>query len=400
MAFPLAAPRAPSPTLASLSTPIERLVVALALTTAVAACSDSTASGGPEAPASIPNETADAGTALSPEQAACDAETATLQTKIDAAHAKTTNAVLALKDPVCGTRVIPSGPGNLTAAHLHRIGSVTKTYVGAVVLALASEGALGLDDTLDAFAVDVPNAAGITVRQLLTHTSGLFNYTDDATFIAEATSSKRTYTPAALVAIGTKHDPYFAPGKGWHYSNTNYVLLGMIAEQKGGAKISALVRRRILDKLGLGATFLEGEEALVGTLAIGTSETGEDLTDAYGPTWSWAAGAMVATPSDVASWIEALASGTFHDAATQKAMLTTVSAGNGTDYGLGIMGLRATITGGLGPGFGHGGDIPGYHTQAFYFPDKKTTLVAIVDSDADSPNDLTLAAIEVLTKPK
>jgi D-alanyl-D-alanine carboxypeptidase len=98
-------------------------------------------------------------------------------------------------------------------------------------------------------------------------------------------------------------------------------------------------------------------------------------------------------------WIEKVGSGTFYDAAQQKELLTTVPTGMANlDYGLGIIVFGAAITAGAGIGIGHDGDIPGYHTQAFHFPDKKTTLVAIVDSDAESANDVSLAALQVLFK--
>ena len=145
------------------------------------------------------------------------------------------------------------------------------------------------------------------------------------------------------------------------------------------------------------ATFFAGEEPVVGTLAKGRDTAGTDVTNYADPSYAWAAGAMVATPGDVALWIEQLGAGSFYDAATQ-ALVTTpaaMSSQNGGSYGLGIEMLDASITG-IGPAFGHGGDIAGYHTQAFYFPEKKTTIVAIVDSDADNPNNVSLVALSVL----
>lgn len=303
---------------------------------------------------------------------------------------------MAVKNDACGVRVLTSGPSKLDAAKLHRVGSVTKTYVAAVVLALASEGALSLDDGVSKFVSGVPNGDAITVRQLLNHTSGIFNYTEDSAFMREALAGTKT-TPRAIVDVAAKHPTYFAPGGGWHYSNTGYVLLGMIAEQAGKAKLGELVRKRVLDKAGLKGTFFDGEEPLGGELATGLSAKGEDVTHLGDPSWVWAAGAMTATPGDVVSWIEQLGSGSFHDAATQKDRLTTVKTDDpSVAYGLGVMLYSARVTGGAGPGIGHGGDIMGYHTQAFYFPEKKTTVVSIVDSDLDSPNDVSSAALDVL----
>lgn len=331
-----------------------------------------------------------------PHAAACATETANLQLGLEKTHLRTTDVVLAVKNETCGIRVLASGPSKVDPSKLHRIGSVTKTYVAAVILSLAQKGTLSLDDKLSKHVSDVPGGDVISVRQLLNHTSGLFNYTEDPKFIGEVLAGKKT-TPRAIVDGATKHSPYFAPGNGWHYSNTNFVLLGMIAEKVSGAKIGALVRTHVLEKSGLKGTFFDGEEPLGAELAKGRGAGGEDVTNIADPSWAWAAGAMTATPGDVLTWIEKLGSGTFHEPAMQKELLTTVKTdASAVGYGLGIMVFNGSITAGAGQGIGHGGDIMGYHTQAFYFPQKKTTIVAIVDSDAEDPNEVSLSAIKTL----
>ncbi|MBS2011755.1 MAG: beta-lactamase family protein [Deltaproteobacteria bacterium] len=331
----------------------------------------------------------------SPNEEACTAESAALQRAIDAAHGVDTDVAVAVKTPSCGMRTITSGPSKLDAKRLHRIGSVTKTYVAAVVLGLVDEGAIRLDDKISRWVDFVPNGDAITVRMLLDHTSGLFNYTNDAAF--RRTSPMRAWTPRELVEVATGNPPYFAPGTSWTYSNTNYILLGLIAESAGKAKIGALVRTRVLAKLGLDATFFEGEEPVVGAMAPGQDASGRDVTNGAHPSGPWAAGAMVATPSDVAVWIEALGSGTFHPPAIQAQLLAPVPTGErNLSYGLGVFLLGKQLTAGGGPAVGHGGDIRGYHTQAFYFPEKKITVVAIVDSDAESSNDVSAAAMKVV----
>lgn len=331
---------------------------------------------------------------------ACNAETAKLQAGLDKAHRATTDAVLAVKTPSCGLRVVTSGPSKLDGTKLHRIGSVTKTYVAAVILTLAKDGALGLDDAVGRWVEGVPGGDAITVRQLLRHASGLFNYTEDKTFLTTALTEDRTWSPRELLDVAFAHPPYFEPGTGWHYSNTNYILLGMIAEVAGKAKIGPLVRSRVLTKVGASATFFDGEEPVAGELATGRSARGKDITRNVGPSWAWAAGAIVASPADIVTWVEHLGGGTFYDGATQTELLKTVATDVGTmRYGLGIMVFDERATGGAGIGYGHAGDIPGYHTQSFYFPQKQTTVVSIVDSDAESANDVTVIALEVLFPP-
>ncbi len=332
-----------------------------------------------------------------PAPSACELENAALQKGLDLAHAKDTEAVLAIRNPACGARTLTSGAAKIDGTRLHRIGSVTKTYVAAVVLTLAKEGALGLDDKVSKWLPNVTNGDIITIRQLLDHASGLFNYTEDADFRKSPLS--KVWTPTDLVSFSMKNPVYFAPGTSWHYSNTNFIILGMIAELAGKAKIGALVRTRVLAKAGLTSTFFAGEEPVGGTLAQAQNKAGGDATDVLDPSWSWAAGAMVATPGDVAIWIEKIGSGTFYDAAMQKELLTTVPTdAPSVDYGLGIMVFSPQVTAGGGQGIGHNGSIPGYQTQAFYFPDRKTAIVSIVDSDAENPNDVSLAALKVLFK--
>jgi D-alanyl-D-alanine carboxypeptidase len=366
--------------------------------TACSASSDAPSDPAPAVPAPAPTSDPQPGPdAVPPPPSACELETTALQHGLDAAHAADTEAVMVVRNPACGARVLFSGPSKIDATRLHRIGSVTKTFVAAVILTLAKDGALGLDDKLSKWVPDVTNGDNITIRQLLDHSSGLFNYTDDKAFWKESPS--KVWTPRQLVDVSLRNPVYFAPGTSWHYSNTNFILLGMIAETAGKAKIGALVRTRVLAKAGLASTFFDGEEPVTGTLAPALDSRGGDATTVADPSWAWAAGAMVATPGDLATWIEKVGSGAFYDAATQKELLTTVPTdSNGLDYGLGIMVFGPSITGGGGTGIGHGGDIQGYHTQAFYFPDRKTTLVSIVDSDSDSPNDVSIEALKVLFK--
>jgi D-alanyl-D-alanine carboxypeptidase len=322
-----------------------------------------------------------------------------LQKGLVGAHGAKTNAVLAIRDPACGSMFVASGPGDVQASDLHRIGSVTKTYVTGVIMGLVNDGVLSLDgDRLSKWVTTIPNASAITIRELLSHTGGVFNYTDDMTWeAAVAADPTRVWAPSDLVAVAARNTPYFAPGQGWTYSNTDFILLGMIAEAVTGQKIGALVRQRVFEKAMLNATFFAGEEPALGTLAKGYDATGKDVTNYADPSYAWAAGAMVATPADVALWIEELGNGTFYDAATQAeiVMPAPMSSQGGGSYGLGLEMLSAAATG-IGPAYGHGGDIAGYHTQAFYFPEKKTTIVAIVDSDADDPNNVSIVALDAL----
>jgi D-alanyl-D-alanine carboxypeptidase len=329
--------------------------------------------------------------------AACLAQDGKLQAALDGAR-KSPNAILVVRNAACGTSVYLSGdPAHATAASLWRIGSVTKTYVAASVLAFVAAGTLSLDDPLSKWISGVAQTDGVTLRMLLNHTSGIFNATEDASWIA---NPLRVWTPAEIVALATKHDPYFAPGAGWHYSNTNYTLLGMILEKVGAAKASAVIRKHALGPAGLTQTFLEGEEPLVGKVATGFDAKKNDITNAYSMSGPWTAGAMVATGAELCDWVATLYGSDQVLDATRRKLMTegAVAMSPGFRYGLGVMLLDASVTAGGGPALGHNGGIFGSHTQAFWFPDKATAVCAVVNQDGVNPNDITLAALLALFK--
>jgi D-alanyl-D-alanine carboxypeptidase len=256
-----------------------------------------------------------------------------------------------------------------------RVGSVTKSFVATLALQLVGEGRLGLDDNLERWLPGlVPGGEKITVRQLLNHTSGLYNYTDDLP------EPPRRFRPRDLVAMATGHKPLFAPGTQFSYSNTNYILAGMIVERVTGDPLADQLQRRIFQPLGLGDTQLPTtQRALGGPHARGYAPPDKDWQVSDGParlvdvtemdtSWGWAAGAMVSTTADLAHFYQALLGGQLLPPELLKQMRTTVDAsqlGHGTRYGLGLEVLR------LGCGvelWGHGGSLEGYQTTAFSTP--------------------------------
>jgi D-alanyl-D-alanine carboxypeptidase len=312
----------------------------------------------------------------------------------------TYDAVLEMTTSDCGATFHATGPSGLDAHRLFRIGSMTKTYVAVVALGLAGEGKIALDGRLDAYLPDAPSAVGsITIRQLLQHTSGIFNYTDtEAFWTAYGENPMRRWAPSELVALALAQPPYSAPGAEWHYSNTNFVLLGMMLERVGGAPIATLIRERILVPNGLAETFLDGAEPVVGQLAPGFDEHGQNIGATYDPSLAWAAGAMVASPPDASRFVELVGQGALLPPAMQAEMTTggVDTPEHGLQYGLGVFLLGPELSAGQGPAIGHGGDIMGFHSGGFYFPEKKMTLFGVVDSDRGTGNDVLAGAIEAL----
>jgi D-alanyl-D-alanine carboxypeptidase len=269
-----------------------------------------------------------------------------------------------------------------------RIGSITKTFTATLLLILADEKRLGLDDPVSKYVAWVPNGDRITLRMLADMTSGLHNYTEDDAWVKTAFSDfKRVWTPRELVDVGIKHPPDFPPGKGWHYSNTNYVLLGMILERVTGKKIQDSFDEKLFKPLKLEQTSWPVGATLPKPYAHGTTvQTLDDkLDDAThrNPSWAFTAGELVSTMADLRTWVVSYATGSLVSPEMQKQRLAWMTMPPNSPeraYGIGI---------GIDHGWlGHTGELPGYNCSAFYLPDKKAVIVVMVNSDipADRAN--------------
>lgn len=257
-----------------------------------------------------------------------------------------------------------------------KIGSVTKTFTANTVLQLVDEGRLGLDDRVSKFVKGVPNGDKITVSQLLNHTSGLYNYGDSQAWLdLYMKDFDRKWTTRQLLDIAFNESEYFAPGEDMHYSNTNYLLLGLIIEKVTGRKAAEVIVEKTVDRLGLENTYFPEGNDLRMPYAHGYTpedmETDEprDSTNDVDPSCTWTAGAMVSTISDLVEWGRALGTGEFLTPETHKRQLEMLVMPGGNDqstYGLGVMGLGEFV--------GHGGQQPGYNTYVMYYPEKKASI--------------------------
>jgi D-alanyl-D-alanine carboxypeptidase len=252
-----------------------------------------------------------------------------------------------------------------------RVGSVTKTFVATVVLQLVGEGRLRLDDVVERWLPGiVPNSDRITVRNLLQHTSGVYNYTD-ALFRLFPTEEDvlrnryRTFRPAELVALAAAEPPLFEPGTSWSYSNTNYIVLGLLIKKITGRAYGDEVARRILRPLALRHTEVPGTNPVIsgphahGYLPVPRDGQVEqvDISE-FNPSWAWAAGEIVSTATDLNRFLGALLAGRLLRPAQLAAMKDT-TAGLG-EYGLGLFRLQLPC----GTVWGHNGGIFGYETWA------------------------------------
>ncbi|MFE5487635.1 serine hydrolase domain-containing protein [Streptomyces sp. NPDC056527] len=276
---------------------------------------------------------------------------------------------------------------------LFRIGSVTKTFVSTVVLQLVEEGKVKLDDSVDRHLPGlVKNGENVTVRQLLNHRSGLHSYTDTLwpDFRKFYDTRFKTYTPDELIADSNAHAPTFAPGTNGHYSNTNYVLLGMLIEKVTGNSAKAEIRERIIEPLDLHRTsFPEKSTRINGPHAKGymrldgPTSTFTEATD-YSTSWSWTAGAMISDTRDLNTFYNALMTGKLLPSALMKEMKATQALDDGSQYGLGIAKFDSPS---LGTVYGHVGGTPGFETHAFTLADGSrqvtVSINALADTDAE-----------------
>lgn len=278
-----------------------------------------------------------------------------------------------------------------------RIGSVTKTYTATAVLQLVGAGRLGLDDTVERWLPGVvPGGERISVRMLLDQRSGLADYTVNPK-ILEYVATDRV-DPVELLPLGLREPPLFAPGKGWAYSNTNYLLLGLIAEAAGGEPLERQMQERIFAPLGLRRTTLAVSAPIAGRHARGYEQVGKRLVDrtAISPKWAWSAGSIVSTVDEVARFQRALLTGRLLPPAQLAEMRRTVPMGvPGEAYGLGLWRTRSfSLTVGpkqrryrlpCGVAWGHNGNIPGYAAEAFSTADGRRQIVLLVNDSTRTP---------------
>jgi D-alanyl-D-alanine carboxypeptidase len=283
---------------------------------------------------------------------------------------------------------LSSGAGSLKprtpmrAGDRFRVGSITKTFVAAVVLQLVGERKLALDDTVQRRLPGVvPNGKRITVRQLLNHTSGLFDYGGDRKFVAAAfRDPMRSWTPREIVAIATAHKPRFAPGAGWSYSDTNYYVLGLIVEATTRHTLASELRRRIFVPLRLRATSLDSAPRMSGRYAHGYFLRPLQDVTVGSPSVQWAAGALVSNADDLARFYRALLGGGLLRPELLRLMETVVTPAPGFSYGLGLQRLREPC----GFVWGHTGGSPGYIANAVNSKDGARQVVVLVNGTAAS----------------
>lgn len=266
-----------------------------------------------------------------------------------------------------------------------RVGSITKTFTAVVVLQLVGEGVLKLDDPVTEWLPDLP--ASISLRQLLNHTSGLYNYTDDLPEPEGIVRDRYVHRdPRDSLRVGLEKPRLFEPGASWSYSNTNYVALGLLIEALTGNAYGDEVARRILRPLGLERTMVPGDDVELpephAHPYLPVDGKPVDLVR-FNPSQAWAAGDVVSTAADLDRFYAAVLGGELLADAEQKAMQTVVTTDESYGYGLGIERRRLPDGQVL---WGHTGGIFGYLTLSHHSQDLSRQLtLSYTGTSAEAP---------------
>ncbi|GAB3638149.1 serine hydrolase domain-containing protein [Hymenobacter arcticus] len=272
-----------------------------------------------------------------------------------------------------------------TPATRYRIGSITKMFTAVMVFQLIEEKKLALTTPLATFFPQVPNAKTITIDQLLSHHSGIHNFTNDPAFVSYLTQPK---TQAGMLAIIAAPQPDFAPGTKAEYSNSNFVLLGYIVEQLTKMPYAQAVQKRVAARAGLKNTYYGGkisparQEAFSYTMGSGGWQPAPE-TDMSIP---GGAGAMVATASDLDRFLEALFGGKLV-ATSSLAAMQEIRDG----YGRALF----QVPFGAKKGYGHTGGIDGFRSVAYYFPGDELAVALCSNGGTYAPNDLIIGALSI-----
>jgi len=273
-------------------------------------------------------------------------------------------------------------------------GSTGKTFAASTALQLVKEGKIDLDAKVEKYLgsepwfARLPNARDITVRQLMNHTSGLVRYEFKDQFTKDLTANpEKVWRPAELVSYLLDEKPPFEAGKGWDYSDTNYIVLGMIIEKVTGKKFYDEANRRVVKPLKLADTIPQDGPRIKGLIQgyAGANNPfgGKDamITDgkfAINPQFEWTGGGWASTSENLARWAKLMYEGKAFDPSLVPVMLNGVPAKLGRDakYGLGVI-IRPTAA---GLTYGHSGFFPGYLTDMMYFPEQRFAVAVQVNT--------------------
>ncbi|MFE9768178.1 serine hydrolase domain-containing protein [Streptomyces sp. NPDC005808] len=273
----------------------------------------------------------------------------------------------------------------LSTTDRFRVGSVSKTFTAVVLLQLVDEGKLALDTSVNSYLPGLLPDDRITVRHLLSHRSGLYDYTNDMfaqTVPGFEAVRNKVFSYQDLVDLSLEKPLNNAPGAAYSYSNTNFVVGGMLIEKLTGQSVRTQYQQRIIAPLKLtGTSYVHPDTAIAGRHANGYLPPDEagSLVDSTEQTVSWAqsAGAIISTPRDLNTFFSALLGGRLLSAAQLAQMQQWTPVNSTQGYGLGLR--RRDLSCGVSV-YGHTGTVQGYYTYAFTSKDGKRSVTALANT--------------------
>ena len=291
---------------------------------------------------------------------------------------------------------------DLLPCNLTRVGSTVKTFTATTILLLAEEGKLSLDDLVSRYLSeevlrDLENADQATIRQLLQHSSGLYNYIQNLSFqTASINDLIKEWTPEELLEYARGKKAYFAPGEDVAYSNTGYVLLGMVISEIEGKPFYQAFKERIFDPLAMSSTHFAANDPVPNGIIRGYVDFYSNLNiinSTYYSGWDYyqADGGLLSSAYDLNIFLSALFSGQILSEASMKEMLdgqTPEYLDPGffnIQYGLGVFKMETP----WGDAWFHSGDAIGYYANMVYFPDQNTTITWAVNGNYGKIDEFT-----------
>ena len=272
----------------------------------------------------------------------------------------------------------------LTITDHFRIGSNTKTFVASVILQLVREGKLRLDDPLSAFniGVTIPNGAHITIRQILDMRSGLFEAYDVPELNAMDVTGSTRFDPHQIIRWAVAQKPYFAPGQGYHYSNTGYLIAGLIIEAVTHDTLEHQIERRLLVPFKLTQTSVPATQAMPAPSARGygldAKKQWEEVGDSTPVSLMGAAGDMISDANDIRHWIKLFVNAQTGEAPGFSAIAQCKLFDGNLGFGLGLACAGDDW-------YGYTGGLPGYNTAEYYSMKTGTTVLVWVDVQNGTP---------------
>jgi len=272
----------------------------------------------------------------------------------------------------------------LSPDHVFRIGSITKQFTAGAILLLADRGRLSVEDPISKYLPDYPtHGHTITIEHLLTHTSGIYSYTDVPGFMT-GTEVRTDLTIEELIDLFDEYEMDFAPGEQWNYSNSGYVLLGAIIEAVSEQSYAAFVQENIFEPLGMKNSYYGGAQLIPRRVAGYRGSKGEYANaDFISMTVPHAAGSLLSTVDDLWRWNDGLFNGGLLKEHSLARMTTTFTLNDGEDtgygYGLGIGSPRGELH------IHHGGGIHGFSTFATWLPESEIFVTVLANNQEADP---------------